>query len=84
MRGRFWRGPFVNIHFDARPCGVALSLPSADFGDEAVGVVDPAVKVAVQDTDLDFDHAEPAGVLGGVVELQAPHDWRASAGAKAW
>ena len=30
--------------------------------------------LAAQDTDLDFDHVEPAGVLGGVVELQAPQD----------
>ena len=28
--------------------------------------------LAAQDADLDLDHVEPAGVLWGVVELQAP------------
>jgi hypothetical protein len=46
-----------------------------DFGDEAFGVVDPAVQaLAAQDTDLDLDHVEPAGVLGSVVELQTAQD----------
>ena len=34
--------------------------------------VDAAVEaLAAQHADLDLDHVEPAGVLGGVVELQA-------------
>ena len=27
--------------------------------------------MVLEDTDLDLDHVEPAGVLGGVVELQS-------------
>jgi hypothetical protein len=66
---------FCEHPFDACSCGVALSLPCADFGDEAVGVVDPAIQaLAAQDPNLDFDHVQPAGVLGGVVKLQAPQD----------
>ena len=65
----------VNIHLMRARCGVALSFPGGDFGDEALGVVDPAVQaLAAQHADLDFDHVEPAGVLGGVVELEAAQD----------
>src|SRR5436190_1432 len=50
-------------------------FPSSDFTDKAVRAVDPAVQaLAAQDTDLDLDHVEPAGVLRGVVELQTARD----------
>src|ERR1700681_4573064 len=53
--------------FDACAGGVPLFLPCGDFADEAVGVVDSAIQaLATEHTDL-----EPAGMLGGVVELQA-------------
>ena len=43
-----------------------------DFVDEALWIVDSAVQaLAAEYTDLDLDHIEPAGVLWGVVELQA-------------
>ena len=49
-----------------------MLLPCGDFADEAVGIVDPAIQtLAAQYADLDFDHVEPTGMLGGVVELQA-------------
>jgi hypothetical protein len=49
-----------------------LSFPCGDFIDEALWIVDPAVQtLAAEYTDLDLDHIEPAGVLWGVVELQA-------------
>jgi hypothetical protein len=49
-----------------------LVLPSRDFTDEAVGVVDPAIQaLTAQHADPDLDHVEPAGMLWGVVELQA-------------
>jgi hypothetical protein len=61
--------------FDACASGVALPLPSFDFVDEPIWVVDSAVEaLAAQDADLDLDHVEPTGVLGGVVELQAAQD----------
>ena len=58
--------------FDASAGGVALSYPCGDFLSEVIRVIDPAVEtLAAQDTDLDFDHVEPTGVLRGVVEFQA-------------
>ena len=58
--------------FDAGAGGVSLSLPCGDFADKALGVVDSAVQaLAAEHADLDLDHIEPTGVLGGVVELQA-------------
>ena len=47
-------------------------LACGDFADEALGVVDSAIQaLAAEHADLDLDHVEPAGMLGGVVELQA-------------
>jgi amidohydrolase family protein len=47
-------------------------LPCGDFADEALGVVDSAIQtLAAEYADLDLDHVEPTGMLGGVVELQA-------------
>ena len=49
-----------------------MFLPCGDFADEAVGVVDSAIQaLATEHTDLNLNHVEPAGMLGGVVELQA-------------
>ena len=46
-------------------------LPSGDFADEALGVVDSAIEaLAAEHADLDLDHVEPAGMPGGVMELQ--------------
>jgi hypothetical protein len=68
--------------FGASASGFALSLPCADLGDGAVGVVDPSVRaLASQDTDLDFDHVKSAGVLGGVVDRKMR---RASEDLEAW
>ena len=48
-----------------------MLLASGDFADEALGVVDSAIQaLAAEHADLDLDHVEPAGMLGGVVELQ--------------
>lgn len=42
----------------------------ARFRGGAVRVVDPAVEApTVQHANLDLDHVEPTGMLGGVVEL---------------
>jgi len=47
-------------------------LPCGDFADEARGVVDSAIQtLAAEHPDLDLGHVEPAGMLGGVMELQA-------------
>src|SRR5258707_3953792 len=57
---------------DAGAGGVSLSFPGVDFAAEPVWVVDSAVQaLAAEYADLDLDHVEPTGVLGGVVELQA-------------
>ena len=67
---------------DASAGSVSLLLPCVDFADEAVWLVDPAIQaLAAQHTDLDLDHVEPTGMLGGVVELEAaqiieaPAEW---------
>ena len=47
-----------------------MTLPSIDLGDETVTVRDaPIQALAAQHADLDFDHVEPAGVFGGVMEF---------------
>ena len=49
-----------------------MLLPCGDFADEARGVVDSAIQtLAAEHPDLDLGHVEPAGMLGGVMELQA-------------
>jgi len=49
-----------------------LSFPCGDFAGEALGVVDSAIQtLAAEYADLDLDHVEPTGMLGGIVELQA-------------
>ena len=49
-----------------------MLLPSGDFADEVFGVVDSAIQtLTAEHADLDLDHVEPAGMLGGVMELQA-------------
>ena len=49
-----------------------MSFPGVDFAAEPAWIVDPAVQaLTAKYTDLDLDHVEPAGMLWGVVELQA-------------
>ena len=49
-----------------------MFLPCGNFADEALGIVDSAIQaLAAEHADLDLDHVEPAGMLGGVVEFQA-------------
>ena len=49
-----------------------MFLPCGNFADEALGVVDSAIQaLAGEHADLDLDHVEPTGMLGGVVELQS-------------
>src|SRR3972149_9832219 len=54
---------------DATSFGVAFALPSIDLapGSRFVRQSSPET-LAIQDTDLDFRHVQPACVLGGVVE----------------
>src|SRR3954447_10006923 len=78
-----WQGRVSAGHFgasalgcehpgDAGAGGVALLFPGGNFGDEAVARADAAVEaLAAQHADLDLNHVEPAGMLWGVVELQA-------------
>ena len=52
-----------------------MSLRCRDFAKEALWVVDATIEaLAAQDADLDLNHVEPTGVLGGVVELEAAQD----------
>jgi hypothetical protein len=51
----------------------SAALPGPHFGFEQVAIVDPAVEtLSAHDADLDLGHVEPTGMLGRVVELQAP------------
>lgn len=61
-----------------------MPFPGSDLAAQSLGVVDPAIQaLAPQDADLDFDHVEPAGVLGSVVELESSQYRLASAGGNA-
>ena len=52
-----------------------MFFPCGDFADEALWIVDSAIQaLAAEHADLDLDHVEPTGMLGGVVELQAPQN----------
>src|ERR1017187_7354003 len=52
--------------------GITALLPSSDFGGEQRAGWQASVKaLAIEDTDLDFRHVEPAGVVRGVVEDDA-------------
>src|SRR5215218_3796697 len=54
---------------------IALSFPGGDLALELLAVVDsPVQALAFEHPDLDLDHVEPTGVLGGVVELQPLQD----------
>lgn len=56
---------------DASATGVSQVLPGSGLCDEATIVVDATIKaLAAQNADFDFDHVEPAGVFGRVVEFQ--------------
>ena len=58
---------------DASAAIVALAFPGCDFGDELFAAVDaPIEALTAKDADLDFDHVEPACVLGRVMELDPP------------
>jgi hypothetical protein len=60
---------------DASADCVSLSLPGGDFALEFVCIIDSTVEaLAAQHADLNFHHVQPAGVLGGVVELEAAQD----------
>ena len=62
----------VNIHLMRATAAFRCPSHAANFADEAFRVVDSAVQaLTAQDADLDLDHVEPAGMLGGVVELKA-------------
>ena len=62
----------VNIQLMRAPAALRCRSQAAISLDEALRIVDSAVQaLAAQHADLDLDHVEPAGVLGGVVELQA-------------
>jgi len=51
--------------FDADACCVSLSLPSENFGLEALPSTDAAVEaLAAEHADFDLDHVEPAGAFG--------------------
>jgi hypothetical protein len=68
------RGLFLGREhrFDAGTGGVSLSFPCGDFADEALWIVDSAIQAfAAEHADLDLNHVEPTGMLGGVVELEA-------------
>ena len=52
--------------------GVSLVFPGGDLGDDFLLVVDASVQaLTAQDADLDLDHVQPAGALGGMMEVQA-------------
>src|SRR5262245_29201711 len=60
---------------DASLLGVASALPCGDLFDERRLVWDPTIEALVDHhADFDLDHVEPAGVLGGEVELEAVED----------
>src|SRR4029079_19771739 len=60
---------------DASLLGIAATLPCGDLFDERRLVWDPTIETLVDHhADLDLDHVEPAGVLGGEVELEAVED----------
>ena len=53
-----------------RRSGVAGELPGVDLVLQRPRIGDAAIQaLAREDADLDFGHVQPAGVLGGVVEL---------------
>ena len=48
-----------------------MFFPCRYFAEEALWIVDSAIRaLAAEHADLDLDHVEPAGMLGGVVEFQ--------------
>ena len=50
-------------------------FPGGDLGDELIALFDaPVETLAAQYANLDLDHVEPAGVLWGVMELDALED----------
>jgi hypothetical protein len=64
MRANFGAGALCSEHpLDARTCGIALSFPGGDLGDEPFRLGNAAVEaLAAQHIDLDLHHVEPASV----------------------
>src|SRR3990167_4995697 len=68
---------------DAASFGVAFALPSTDLTTGGCLVRQPSPEtLAIQDTDLDFRHVQPACVLGGVVEHDSSQKRGGSRGAE--
>ena len=60
---------------NASATGITLALPDFDCSVENLALADAAVQaLAVQHTDLDLCHVQPAGMFGRVVEFQALED----------
>ena len=54
---------------DASVLGVAERLPSCDLGCDRGAILQTPIKtLAIKDTDFNFGHVEPTGVLRGVME----------------
>ena len=65
----------VNIQLMRAPAALRCRSQAAHFADEALRIVNSfGQALAAQHADLDLDHVEPAGVLGGEVELQTAQD----------
>src|SRR3954453_13231087 len=63
------------LPLNASAGGITLSLPGLDLSVENLALADAAVQaLAVQHTDLDLCHVQPAGMFGRVVEFQALED----------
>jgi hypothetical protein len=69
-----WDGSGENPYFAYLAFADALlAFPSSDLGNETITIWDaPIQALAAQHADLDLDHVEPAGVLGGVVTPRRP------------
>jgi hypothetical protein len=73
----------VNIHLILAR-SASTFLPCGRLSDEAGIIVGaPVETLAYEDTDLDLDHVEPAGMLWGVMELQPLQQPRSLMGGKA-
>ena len=61
------------MQVDSSAALISLTLPDVDLGNEPVIAFDAAIEtLAFEHADLDLNHVEPAGVLGGVVEVEPP------------
>ena len=83
--GNVWLG-ISATHFGASPFGrehpvdpsagsIARPLPGGDLVFQPLAIIDaPTQALALENPDLDLGHVQPAGVLGGEVELQPPQE----------